>query len=86
LLRETGSAKQLKEQMAKDPVVGTWSPTARTGLRRICLHLRLGRLEVVRSGYSTCTPLIAHADVRWRTDKLEQTAQPILNLKETDHE
>jgi hypothetical protein len=30
-----------------------------------------------------CTWLIAHAGVRWRTDKLESTAQPILDLKET---
>jgi hypothetical protein len=36
--------------------------------------------------YSTCTQLIARAGVRWRTDNLEQTAQPILNLKETHHE
>jgi hypothetical protein len=50
------------------------------------LHLRRDWLEVVRPCYSTRAELIAHAGVRWRTDKLEETAQPILSLKETHHE
>jgi hypothetical protein len=50
------------------------------------VHLRLGWLEVARPCYSMRTQLVVHAGVRWRTDKLEQTAQPILSLKETHHE